>query len=119
MLGVPLAVRIVNKTYRKFLGCSPAYLVYFTPPDLDRGIFEPFRVHEETLPFTTSYMRDLQAAQERMLDATSLLLWETQDAARRLSTEPEPTEFLIGSYVCLRYPTRPPSKLHDRLAGPF
>jgi hypothetical protein len=116
---LPLAVRIVNKTYRQFLGCSPADLVYFTPPDLDRGIFEPFRVHEETVPITTSYMRDLQTAQERMLDATSLMLWETQDAARRVSTEPEPTEFLIGSYVCLRYPTRPPSKLHDRLAGPF
>jgi hypothetical protein len=64
-------------------------------------------------------MQSLIAAQEQMLDLTSLRFWDEQDALRRLSTEPEPTEFPLGSYVCLRYPTRPPSKLHDRLAGPF
>ena len=64
-------------------------------------------------------MRDLIAAQEHMLDITSLRVLDKQDALCRLSTESEPTEFPLGSFVCLRYPTHPPSKLHDRLAGPF
>ena len=116
---LPLALRIMNKTYRHFLGCAPNDLVYLNPPDLDRGLFEPFRVHEETLPVTTEYMQHLVRAQEIMLDMSSMMLWKQQEKLRANMSEPEPSEFPVGSYVLLTYPTRPDSKLSDRLAGPY
>jgi hypothetical protein len=117
---LPLVSRVINKTYRDYLGCSPNDLVYLVPPAVERGlegVFEPTRVVSELLPVSTGFMKSLVTANERLLDQASLLLLERQD--RLITPEVKERNVHIGDLVLLTYPTSPPSKLHARIAGPF
>ena len=116
---LPLVQRILNRTFREFLGCAPNALVYVQAPDLDRGLFEPFREHNALLPVSMDYLQALRDAQESLLDITAEHL-AAQQRHRLAKARPViPTVFPIGSYVLFEYLTRPPSKLHTRAAGPF
>ena len=44
---------------------------------------------------------------------------EEQERAAAKFVGVVPTEFEVGSYVLVKYPSRPPSKLHCRWSGPF
>ena len=116
---LPLVQRILNRTFRQSLGCTPNSLVYVQAPDLDRGLFEPFRAHEQLTPVTPRYLQQLRDAQEILLDITSLHLLAYQRKVQSRLKPALPTEFAVGSYVLYAYATRPPSKLHLRYAGPF
>jgi hypothetical protein len=116
---LPLVSRIMNRLYRWYLGCSPNDLVYLVPPNVDRGLFEPFRPYEEVLPVTTTFMNELKTAYEAMLDATSQLVYAEQLQLEKQVGATDITEFKPDDLVLLKYPTQAPSKLHDRLAGPY
>ena len=116
---LPLVSRIMNRLYRWYLGCSPNDLVYLVPPNVDRGLFEPFRPYEEVLPVTTTFMNELKTAYEAMLDATSQLVYAEQLQLEKQAGATDITEFKPDDLVLLKYPTQAPSKLHDRLAGPY
>jgi hypothetical protein len=118
-LVAPFAQRIVNGTYRDFLGCCPNDLVYLTPPSGLRGLFEPFRQATATLPITTEFLKELREIYERMLDRTSLLVLERQEQLGLAASRKRVIPLAIGDLVLVRYPVRPPSKLHFRVAGPF
>ena len=87
------------------LGYCPNDLVYLVPPSVDRGLFEPFRPYEEVLPVTTAFMNELRTAEQ--------LKFEEQAGTVNV------TEFNPNDLVLMKYPTQVPSKLHDRLAGPY
>ena len=119
---LPLVARILNKTFRSYLGCAPNDLVYLTPPSLDRGFtrfFEPERVTSELVPVTNDFLQRLVSVQEALLDATALKLLEEQQALKKLDPVGVGPNFEVDDLVLLSYPTAPPSKLHARLAGPF
>jgi len=116
---LPLVSRIMNRLYRWYLGCCPNDLVYLVPPSVDRGLFEPFRPYEEVLPVTTAFMNELRTAYEAMLDATSQLVYAEQLKFEEQAGTVNITEFNPDDLVLMKYPTQAPSKLHDRLAGPY
>jgi hypothetical protein len=117
---IPLVMKVVNSTFRDYLGCCPNDLVYLVPPMVDRGfegVFEPQRMVSELLPVSTEFMEMLVAAHEAMLDQASLMIMRHQNnAADQVVSE---RNFQVGDLVLLSYPTAPPSKLHARVAGPF
>ena len=118
-LLLPLVQRILNKTYRQLIGCAPHSFVYLSAPDLDRGLFEPFRDRATLATVTTSYMRQLLEAREHLLDLTSLHIDREQKKLRANLGNVVPTDFPVGSLVLASYLNRPTSKLHTRKAGPF
>jgi hypothetical protein len=85
-----------------------------------RGLLDPVRPLTEQLPLSTEFVTELHRAHESMLDAASNCLLAEQ---RRLEQENGPGAAVQplspGDLVLLHYPTRPPSKLHSRVAGPF
>ena len=116
---MPLATRIVNHTYKWWLGCRPNDLVYLVPQSGDRGLFDPFRPVNETVPVSTEFMTQLRRAYERMLDATSRNILAEQRKLERVRAGALTKPVAAGDLVLIRYPVRPPSKLHERVAGPF
>ena len=116
---LPLTMRVINRSFKQSIGNTPHRLMHWAPTDLDRGLFEPFRENSELLPVRSEYVRQLEVAYERLLDATSAhILIEQEKVARRYEGV-VPTEFKVGSYVLVSYLVRPPSKLHCRWSGPF
>ena len=118
-VALPLAVRIVNHTYRWWLGYRPTDLVTVQPWDGDRGLFDPLRPVSEMLPVSTEFLQELHGTYECMLDESSRRVVEEQrqlEGARGSRTK-KPVN--AGDLVLVRYPTQPPSKLHNRVAGPF
>ena len=116
---LPLARRIINHTWKSAIGNTPHRLIHWAPTDLDRGLFQPFQSHSVIPPLTEGYVRELQAAYERLLDETSVFVVREQDAQQQQYADIVPTEFKVGGYVLMSYLVRPPSKLSARWAGPF
>ena len=116
---LPLPTRIVNNTYKWWLGCRPNDLVYLVPPSGERGLFDPFRPVNETVPVSTEFMTQLRRAYEVMLDATSNRILAEQRKLERVRAGSKTSPVGAGDLVLIRYPARPPSKLHERVAGPF
>ena len=118
-VALPLAVRIVNSTYSDTLGCSPNALVMYRPADVDTGFPDQSTPHRALGPVSSNFLREIFDAHERMLDITSERLALRQAQRTPTPGDPTPAVFTTGQYVLLRYPSRAPSKLHSRLAGPF
>ena len=118
-LMLPLVQRIINRTYKQSIGGIPNSLVYISAPDLDRGIFEPFREPSSLVPVTSEYMTQLVAAYNVLLDLTSVHIDKEQKKLLARYADVVPTDFPVGSLVLVSYLTRPTSKLHTRKAGPF
>ena len=116
---LPLSTRIVNTTYKWWLGCRPNDLVYLVPPSGERGLFDPLRPVNETVPVSTEFMTQLRRAYEVMLDATSNRILAEQRKLERVRAGAKTSPVEAGDLVLIRYPARPPSKLHERVAGPF
>jgi hypothetical protein len=114
-----LANRIVDHTYKWWLGCRPIDLVYVVPQSGDRGMFDPFRPVNETVPVSTEFVTQLRRTYERMLDATSTRILAEQRKLERVRAGDKTRPVVAGDLVLIRYPVRPPSKLHERVAGPF
>ena len=90
---LPLTQRILNKTFRQCIGCSPNDLVFVRAPDLDRGIFEPFKEASALAPMSTSTVQELHAAHELLLDITSLHVLKEQRAFAVKYAAATPTDF--------------------------
>ena len=115
-----LAQRVINRTWKHSIKAIPNTLVYITPPDIDRGIFQPFG-SDKVLEFVagTIPIKRIQEAYETILDATSLYIYDEQCKILDTQGIKEITSYPSGSYVLVSYPSRPPSKLADRWMGPF
>ena len=123
-LYVPLVQRILNASTHSAIGIAPAQLLFGDRVQLNRGLLVPFDTNElqEVLApqFSTShaYVEKLVRVQERLIKRSK----EFQESviAKRLAGSPEePLTFVVGDYVLLSYPTRPPTKLTPRWRGPF
>ena len=116
---LPLAVRIVNHTFRSWLGCRPSDLVTVQPWQGDRGLLDPCRPMNEVNPITSEFLAELHYAHELMLDETSRRVLAEQQKLEEASKDPAPRAIVVGELVLVRYPVQPPSKLHSRVCGPF
>ena len=116
---LPLVQRIINRTFKRRIGTVPNRLVYLCPPDLDRGLFEPFRISTIMPPLTSDYVTQLEATHEILLDITSRHLLEEQKRLAAKHPELVLSDFAVGSYVMVSYVERPPNKLSCRRAGPY
>jgi hypothetical protein len=116
---LPLMMRVINRSFKPSVGCTPHRLIHWAPTDLDRGIFAPFRESTEIPPLNSEYVRALESHYEHLLDATSAHILQEQERVLGRSAGIVPTEFEVGSYVLISYLVRPPSKLHCRWDGPY
>jgi hypothetical protein len=116
---LPLAQRIINKTWKQSIGTSPHQLMHWAPTDLDRGILTPHGEAQVIPPLSTEHVSKLQKAYERLLDETSEHVIREQEKLRATYEGVAPTDFMVGDLVLLSYLVRPPSKLSARWAGPF
>jgi hypothetical protein len=116
---LPLAQRIINRTWKAAVGSSPHRLIHWAPTDLDRGLFSPIEDPKVIPPLTNDYVVQLQVAYERLLDETSMHILKEQEKLREEFKGAVPTDFEVGSFVLVSYAVRPPSKLAARWAGPF
>ena len=116
---LPLAQRIINRTWKAAVGSSPHRLIHWAPTDLDRGLFSPIEDPKVIPPLTNDYVMHLQVAYERLLDETSMHILKEQEKLREEFKGVVPTDFEVGSFVLVSYAVRPPSKLAARWAGPF
>ena len=64
-------------------------------------------------------MNELRAAYEAMLDAISQLVYAKQLKFEEQTGTANITEFKPDDLVLMKYQTQAPSKLHDRVAGPY
>jgi hypothetical protein len=64
-------------------------------------------------------MRELHSAYEVFLDETSRKIVEEQKQLEQHCADQKPKPVSVNDLVLIRYPVRPPSKLHNRVAGPF
>jgi hypothetical protein len=115
---LPLTMRIINRSYKQSVGTTPHRLIHWTPTDLDRGLFEPFREERPLPAMKSAYVRALEAQYERLLDVTSDHILAEQEKIALRYVGVQPTEFAVGSYALVRYDVRAPSKLHCRWEGP-
>jgi hypothetical protein len=116
---LPLAARIINHTFKEWLGCRPADLVTVAPASGSRGLLEPERPTTEQLPLSTEFVASLHRAHEEMLDTTSLRILAEQRQLEQEQGAAYVRPIATGDLVLLQYPVRAPSKLHSRVAGPF
>jgi transposase InsO family protein len=116
---LPLAQRIINKTWKQSIGATPHQLLHWAPTDLDRGILTPYGEVENIPPLATDVVSKLQLAYERLLDETSLYVVSEQEKLRESRGVLEQTVLEVGELVLMSYLVRPPSKLSARWAGPF
>ena len=116
---LPLAQRVINRTWKAAVGSSPHRLIHWAPTDLDHGLFSPIEDPKVIPPLTNDYAMHLQVAYERLLDETSMHILKEQEGLREELKGVVPTEFEVGSFVLMSYMVRPPSKLAARWAGPF
>ena len=116
---LPLVMRILNKTYKQSIHCTPHSLMFWAHTDLDRGIFNQFNERLEILPLRSNYVRVLEDNYERLLDITLLHILAEQEKLIKRYADIVITEFDVGSYVLVSYQSRPPLKLHTSWEGPF
>ena len=116
---LPLAQRIINRTWKAAIGSSPHRLIHWAPTDLDRGLFSPIEDPKVIPPLSNEYVMLLQTAYERLLDETSMHIGKEQERLREEYIGAIPTDFEVGSFVLMSYLVRPPSKLSARWAGPY
>jgi putative transposase len=116
---LPLVMRIINRSYKPSVGCTPHRLMYLSPTDLDRGMITPFRESEPITGISTDLVKSLEASHEALLDATSEFIRVEQERVARRYEEAVVTTFEVGSMVLVKYLNRPPDKLHCRWGGPF
>ena len=114
-----LSQRIINRTYKPSIDGVPNALVYCMPPDMDRGIFEPFALGGAKTPINSVLMQKVVEGHEALLDATSLHVLEEQQKLLSVMPLTNLTDFKVGEYVLVSYLTRPPSKLAGRWRGPY
>jgi transposase InsO family protein len=122
---LPFIQRIINASHESSIGTSPASLLFGNTINLDRGIFLPFPHMESNGTFISlsSWSATLIHAQSATIEAAqnNQLKKDTDHIAKFDSRR---TEFPIGSYVLLSYPSSsskggPPSKLNTNLKGPM
>jgi hypothetical protein len=77
---LPLVMRIINRSFKPSIGAVPHRLLHWAPTDLDRGMFAPFREVTEAPVLNSPYVRSLESAYEKLLDAEFIL--EEQDKVR-------------------------------------
>jgi len=98
---LPLAVRIVNHTYKWWLGCRPYELVCVQPWEGDRGLFDPLRPVSEVVPVSSGFMRELHSAYEVFLDETSRKIVEIQRQLEQHCADQQPKPVSVNDLVLI------------------
>ena len=110
-----LAEGIVNNTPNSVTKLTPIQYLHGPIFTAHRSILQPF-------PGPKPMVASLQATRASHIDMIhqSQLFQAKHSDARIKATVLRPsTLFPVGSYVTVTYPSRPPSKLHSKLRGPF
>ena len=126
-LYVPLVQRIFNATEIESIKCSPGEIIYGNAIQLDRRLFEVTKEVAKQGPIYLSQYIDTLLQQQRHVVNLARSHQIGKDQAhlfQKLQTAPHPTEYSIGSYVLLEYPSNalrrgPPNKLMPFLEGPL
>jgi hypothetical protein len=124
-LSLPFIQRIINSSYESSIGTTPASLLFGNSINLDRGIIFPFPSIDQNNKFIaiSNWSASLINAQNQSILAAQKHQLN-KDIKHISNYKPERTEFEIGSYVLMAYPSSsiksgPPSKLNTHLKGPL
>jgi Integrase core domain len=116
---IPMVQRIINASEHSKLQASPADLLFGTMVNLDRALFLPrehvTKVHDQPLSAHADRMLMLQAR----LVSIAQKIQQAADQKHITDAAADRTEFADGSYVLVRYPTQPPTRLHTPWKGPL
>ena len=126
-LYVPMVQRIFNATEIESIQTSPGQIIYGNSIQLDRRLFDVTKSVAQQGPLHLSKYIDtllqqqlhiIHLAQKHQIGKDQAHIFKKSEAVTI------PTEYTIGSYVLLEYPTGglrrgPPNKLMPFLEGPF
>jgi hypothetical protein len=120
---LPLVSRIMNSSVHSSTGVSPASLLFGDSINLDRGIFIPMEVVEESKTLS-QWSSDMLQTQLKLIHIAELRQISKDDSHIEKNAVEEVTVFEPNSFVLVSYPDgamgpRPPSKLHTNLRGPL
>jgi transposase InsO family protein len=116
--AIPLVMRIVNSSPHSRTRVEPYRLLFGNAVQLNRGIFLQQEARPDTDVPMSRFVSKLLSIQDQLLTVARTSLRKA-DEAHIASYSAARTEFPIGSYVLLTYPTEPPTRLHPRKRGPF
>ena len=119
---LPLAQRIINASKVSSTGVTPAQLL-IPAVNLDRGIFLPFTVENDEQIRLSNWAADMLRTQKSLVDAAEKAQ-RKKDSEHLANADPRRTEYAVGSYVLLEYPSNimrrgPPNKFLTQLKGPY
>ena len=127
--SLPFVTRIHNSTVIKSHHYTPAQIIFGDRVDLDHSILLPHTTREENIQLESTWMQEHMAVQDVILDLATQYQKAHDDTNRvnrtTKGTENRYTDFPVGSYVLLAYPTntmthnRRPDKLHMMFRGPY
>jgi transposase InsO family protein len=121
---LPFVQRIINASLESSIGTTPASLLFGNSIQLDRGIFMPFpKIENNNFIALSNWSANLIAAQTSTIEAAQRHQLK-KDLNHISNYNAKRTEFPIGSYVLMAYPTSnlkkgPPSKFNTNLKGPM
>jgi Chromo (CHRromatin Organisation MOdifier) domain len=121
-ITLPIITRILNTTFHESLNSTPSFMVYGRYFTSARAIFPGQSKNSPTLPSKTTrdHYQKLIKLQAELLQASERFQATWTDKYVQTTQPVQHSDiFLPGSLVLVTYPTRPPSKLHPRLRGPF
>jgi len=113
----------MNSSVHSSTGVSPASLLFGDAINLDRGIFIPMEVVEESKTLS-QWSSDMLQTQLKLIHIAELRQISKDDSHIEKNAVEEVTVFEPNSFVLVSYPDgamgpRPPSKLHTNLRGPL
>jgi hypothetical protein len=118
---LPLVQRIFNSNIIETIGVSPAQIIFGNAINLDRGIFIPHLIPEQSQTRLSTWIADMLQSQAEIIK----LAQDTQakhDNNHFARYTPLRTEFDINSYVLAKYESndhKPPDKLTALYRGPY
>jgi hypothetical protein len=114
---LPLIQRLLNFTVDFSIGESPAKVLF--------GDMIPTNVHIDMMDaydgvLVSSYLTKLKEAQRRLVKASLIFLdGKAKSRDEKGNKQDESTPLVVGDYVLLIYPNKPPNKLAGRYRGPM
>jgi hypothetical protein len=113
---LPLVQRILNFTKDGSINVPPAHIIFGEMIASDLSIITT--AVDGTI-VVSDYLRDLQAKQLTLIQATQSYLNESASKRDAKVDISDKVLFDVGDYVLLSYPSRPPSKLSGLNRGPL
>lgn len=126
---LPFTQRICNAEVIRHLNVSPSQIIFGGAIDLNRSILKPNILDNHDHSDITDYVNKLLIAQSATIKYAAKMQNERDESvilAKTAALKSVITEFKVGSYVLVEYPSdgflmnpRPPNKLMTNLKGPL